>query len=519
MSANLEHLSGETYPETLEGQLAALERDETLRRFRESRERLASDPYRPLYHLSPPENSMNDPNGLCQWRGRYHLFYQFRPVGIDRVHWGHAVSDDLVGWRDLPPALYPDREMHCFSGQALVEPERVVAIYHGTESGNSIATASDPLLLNWEKHPDNPVIPIVPIDDDGRPYRVFDPCIWKQDDGYYYSLSGTYRDGEIGRDCRAVDYVFRSRDLGTWDRLGPLIDGTPNTEPGEDGAVPNFLPIGPDKHMLLFFSHKRAAQYYVGDYDSDSHRLTPQSHGRMNYGPFTVGSLHAPSATIDERGRFIAFFNVKEGIEPRGWNDVMTLPRHLSLAEDGSVRIRPASETDGLRTGGVSVGPVDIPANGETPIPQVAGRSMEIEAVIAPGEAREVGLTVLRSPDGAEQTRISLFRQDHRRFGVSSLQIDVSASSLSGDVFARSPEIGPIDLPDGDALTLRVFVDRSIVEVFANERQCLTVRVYPERDDSVGVSAFARGGGARLASMEAWQMRSIWPELAHLEGR
>ncbi len=519
MSADLEHFSGETYPETLEEQVAALKRDDTLRRFRESRESLASDPYRPLYHLSPPENSMNDPNGLCQWQGRYHLFYQFKPVGIDRVHWGHAVSDDLVAWRDLPPALYPDREHHCFSGQALVEPERVVAIYHGTESGNSIATASDPLLLNWEKHPDNPVIPIVPIDENGRPYRVFDPCIWKQDDGYYYSLSGTYRDGEIGQDCRAVDYVFRSKDLSTWDRLGPLIDGTPNTEPGEDGAVPNFLPIGPDKHMLLFFSHKRAGQYYVGDYDPDSHRLKPERHGRMNYGPFTVGSLHAPSATIDEQGRFIALFNVKEGIEPRGWNDVMTLPRHLSLADDGSLLIRPASEADGLRADRVSVGPVDIPANAEATIPRVAGKSMEIEAVIEPGDAREVGLTVLRSPDGAEQTRISLLRQDHRRFGISSLQIDVSASSLRGDVFARSPEIGPIDLADGEALTLRVFVDRSIVEVFANDRQCLTVRVYPKREDSVGVSTFARGGDARLASMTAWQMRSIWPELAHLEGR
>ena len=99
------------------------------------------------------------------------------------------------------------------------------------------------------------------------------------------------------------------------------------------------------------------------------------------------------------------------------------------------------------------------------------------------------------------------------------MQIDVSASSLRGDVFARSPEIGPIDLADGEALRLRVFVDRSIVEVFANDRQCLTVRVYPEREDSVGVSAFARGREARLASMDAWQMRSIWPDLAHLEGR
>ena len=90
---------------------------------------------RPLYHFSSPENYMNDPNGLCQWQGRYHMFYQFRPTGVDRVHWGHTVSDDLIHWRDLPPAIFPTTERDCFSGQTLVEDDRVVAIYHGTQSG------------------------------------------------------------------------------------------------------------------------------------------------------------------------------------------------------------------------------------------------------------------------------------------------------------------------------------------------------------------------------------------------
>ena len=190
---------GKTYPGTLEEQLKALQTDEGVLGFLESRERLAADPYRPLYHFSPPGNSMNDPNGLCQWRGRYHLFYQFRPEGSDRVHWGHTVSDDAVHWQDLPLALYPDKERDCFSGQTLVEPGRVIAIYHGTQSGNSLATASDPLLLNWRKHPGNPVIPIVPVNENGAPYRIFDPCIWKEEDGYY-ALSGTYKNGTPGID-------------------------------------------------------------------------------------------------------------------------------------------------------------------------------------------------------------------------------------------------------------------------------------------------------------------------------
>ena len=260
----------------LSGQLdelmAPLLQHEQVMRFAESRRRLSADRYRPGFHFSPPENFMNDPNGLCQWNGLYHLFYQFRQDGEDRVHWGHAVSPDLLRWRDLPIALYPDQEQDCFSGQTLVEQNRVISIYHGTQAGNAVATASDPLLVNWKKHPDNPVIPIVPINDDGYPYRVFDPCIWKEDDGYY-SLSGVYKDGVRSVDCVGADHVFRSTDLSSWEHLGPLVEGVYDTEPGEDYAVPNFWPIGNGKHLLLFFSHKRGGQYFVGTYDDAAHRL------------------------------------------------------------------------------------------------------------------------------------------------------------------------------------------------------------------------------------------------------
>jgi beta-fructofuranosidase len=99
------------------------------------------------------------------------------------------------------------------------------------------------------------------------------------------------------------------------------------------------------------------------------------------------------------------------------------------------------------------------------------------------------------------------------------LMIDVSQASLSPDVASRTPEIGPLYLKDGEMLHLRVFIDRSIIEVFANGRQCLTLRAYPTRKDSRGVSVFARGSEAKLVSLDAWQMKSIWPELKEQEGR
>tara|TARA_Y100000588_G_scaffold324040_1_gene356935 strand:- start:1564 stop:3132 length:1569 start_codon:yes stop_codon:yes gene_type:complete len=516
-------LYGRTFPDELEAQRSALSEDPDLADFLESRRALATDPYRPLFHFSPPQGSMNDPNGLCQWDGRFHLFYQFLPNGgspdnDNRVHWGHTVSEDLIRWTDLPPALYPTTEHHCYSGQTLVEPDRVVAMYHGTESGNSIATATDPLLLNWVKHPANPVIPMVPIDADGFPYRVFDPCIWKEDDGYY-AISGTYKDGGLRADCRAIDHLFRSSDLATWEHIGTLIEGGFHSEPGEDGAVPNFWPIGDGRHMMLFFSHKRAGQYYIGTYDRETHRLNPERFGRMNYGAFATGSLHAPSATVDDQGRYIGVFNVKEGRAGTVWTDVMTLPRHYWLRADGSLCMEPVEEVESLRGDEVIVDSMEIPGNTEIPIDMVNGKALEIQAVIDPGEAREVGIAVLRSPDGVEQTRISLLQAKPGQVGgTPRLQIDISQASLREDVYARDPEIGPLTSDPDDLLRLRVFVDRSVVEVFVGDQQCLTLRTYPSREDSAGVALFARGGPARLQSLSAWSMKSIWPELRHLEG-
>lgn len=490
-------------------------------RFAASRAALASYPHRPLYHFSTPESLLNDPNGLCQWRGNYHLFYQLGRDG--KMHWGHAVSPDLVHWRDLPIALAPTIEDQCYSGQTLVEDDRVIAMYHGTKVGNMIATASDDLLLDWTKLPENPVIPIVKTDNGGNPYRVFDPCIWKEDDGYY-ALSGTYRNGARGRDAEMVEHLFRSTDLKTWEYLGPMVTGYPFTERGEDGAVPNFWPIGNGKHLLVFFSHKRAAQYLVGDYDQTTHTFHPQTHGRFNFGPWIMGSLHAPAACLDTAGRYLAIFNVRENIsavkagQPGYWYGMMTLPRRLWLDDHDQLRMEPVPELATLRFDPAHVDAMTIPANGEVVLDTVRGKAIEIDATFEPGSAREFGLHVLRSPDGRERTTITLYMSAGGKLDRQ-IGIDVSQASLSPHVKSRSPEIAPLSFPDGEPVRLRVFVDRSIVEVFVNDTQCATVRTYPTLAESSGVSLFARGNEAKLVSLDAWQMRSIWPELEANEGK
>ncbi len=230
------------FPGTLEEQEAALATNPLMQRLIESRATYADDPHRPAYHYVNPEAMLNDPNGLCYWQGHWHLFYQAYPPEDTRQHWGHAISKDLVHWRDLPYCIYPDPEDKCFSGAALVEENRVIAMYHGTEAGNMVAISDDPLLLNWTKVGDRAVIPM-PEPDSNAPYRVFDPCIWKKD-GRYYSLSaGTKPEGPAGKPVRA-NFLFKSEDLEHWTYLHPFVEDDAFTLVGDDGACPYFWPIG-----------------------------------------------------------------------------------------------------------------------------------------------------------------------------------------------------------------------------------------------------------------------------------
>lgn len=125
------------------------------------------DPHRPIYHFLPEANWLNDPNGLIQWQGQYHVFYQYNPNGPfhGTIHWGHAVSPDLVNWRHLPVALAPtpnspDQDS-CFSGCAVDNNGVATFIYTGVRGEDQlacVATSTAELLINWQKYAGNPVI-------------------------------------------------------------------------------------------------------------------------------------------------------------------------------------------------------------------------------------------------------------------------------------------------------------------------------------------------------------------------
>ena len=522
-----------------DSKLAQLGPEGMLQRFANSRQKLAADPYRPLYHFVSPESRLNDPNGLCFWRGHWHLFYQGFPPEDMRPHWGHAVSTDLIHWRDLPYAIKPGPENGSWSGSTLVEDDRVIAMYHGHQLGNMVAVSRDALLLHWEKVTGSTVIPNpCPIWERttgeekmpgvlGNPVPagainfVYDPCIWKKD-GIYYSISGgTLPHGPSGRRTRA-EFLYRSRDLVTWEYMHPFMEEDMFGLPGDDGGCPYFWPIG-DRHILLHFSHMSGAHYLLGDYDTERDKFVVTYGGRFTFGAWYPGGVHAPTATPDGKGGVVTLFNINPAKPTPGWDQIMSLPRCLTLTGRDELAIEPVGGIESLRHGHQPVAAQTLPANQELVLDGVQGNAIEIVAEIDPGNAQMVELNVLRSPGREEFTRIAFFRgrgyvdwdrsdgwARHVESRDSLVSVDTSYASELPDVESRAPETAPVYLEPDEALKLHVFIDKSVVEVFANARQCLAVRAYPGRPDSTGVSLRAQGADATLRSLDVWQMRTIY---------
>ena len=481
--------------------------------------KLASDPYRPAYHYLAPAEWMNDPNGTIFWKGRYHVFYQYNPNGAfhGTIHWAHASSEDLVHWADHPIALAPgpdgpDRE-HCYSGAAFVNMDGVPTfIYHGVPDGICIATSTDDMLEVWDKHPANPIIPNPGPSDE---YRIGGaPCAWVEGDTYY-AITGN------SRNAPDTAYLFRSKDLASWEYMHPFYEGGRFTEWGEDCGCPDFFRLN-DKHVLFFTSHPRGAQAYIGSYAN--HRFVPERHKRLALGEEGRPGVYNEGLTLlDGDGRRVLFGRMHEGRyghvqRASGWAGILALPMVLSLSNDGDLMMAPVPELEKLRRDHKHIENVLLGSGSVVPLDEISGDRLEIRAVFEWETAEEFGLKVCCSPDGEEQTLVrfntnpwTANRPPRDLRLLKELILDVTRSSTNPEVSSRDSQRCTFQHPHGKSLELRVFVDRSVVEVFANGLHYLAKRIYPARRDSLGVELFAIGGTARLRSMDVWQLDAIWP--------
>ena len=492
----------EVYPESLSEQINALEDSGQLAEFRKYREEHHNDPWEPAYHFSAPDGVINDPNGLSIWEGKMHMFYQAYPPEDFRQHWGHTVSSDMVNWVDLPLAIYPGLEHAVFSGSALVEEDRVIAMYHGTRAGNMIATSSDPLLLNWTKHPDNPVIEIMPGSEDGKPYRIFDPFIWREDDGYY-ALSGTYYGPEFthndGRSNQMVEHLFFSQDLARWTYIGELLDDYTLIERGNDGACPYFWPIG-NKHVLFFFSHQTGPYALVGDYDKRIHKFTPKKKVKFNYGPLGCSSLQAPCLCPDNNGGLYLVFNTKDANHTLIRKGTMTIMMHVTLENDELI-IRPVENVKKLWDKEEIKKDVLVKAFDTIKL-DTRSNMLDLNLSIDMKDSRAVTVKLLASDDGREYTSITIYKIGRNEGGSIPpklcIAVDSTNASLCPDIQGRMPEACEIPSIKDGVVELRILVDKCILDIFANNRQYLMQMVYPTLPDANEISITSIGNDASV---------------------
>jgi beta-fructofuranosidase len=477
-----------------------------------SRQHLAHDWHRPQYHYLPPANWLNDPNGLIQWHGLYHLFYQHNPHGAyhARIHWGHAVSRDLVHWQDWPIALTPSPGEHdeagCWSGCAVNNHGVPTLLYTGVEPQVVCAATSSDELRTWQKHPANPLLTGPPAEiDAGGDFR--DPYVWR-DAGAWTMLMGTRHAG------KGLILLYSSEDLVHWEYLHPLLSGhQPQLASLWTGSIwecPNLVSLA-DQHVVIisFQDHEQQhllhSGYFVGRYQN--RQFSPGQFGLVDYGD----CFYAPQVMVDEQGRRLMWGWLRESRPAAaqvaaGWSGVMSLPRLLSLRADGRLGMEPAPELTVLRSSAFELRNVSLSQASSRLLEHLRGDCLEILAEFELGQvsgaAGAFGLKVCCSPDDAEQTWIGY------NPSLGQLEIRRDQASLNPETDG-SPVVVPFELAPGQTLSLRIFLDGSVIELFANGWACLATRIYPTRPDSLGLRLYGESPKVFLKSLTVWPMRSI----------
>lgn len=424
-----------------------------------------TDQHRPQYHFSAPQQWINDPNGLIHWNGEYHLFYQYNPHAAywGAMHWGHAVSRDLITWHDLPLALAPDMPYDkdgVFSGCAIVHNGKPVIVYTGVSNPDQLPCLAyaDDAMRSFTKAPENPVIRARP---DNLVHDFRDHTMW-HDGTWWYQVLGS------GDGTRAVAPLFRSTDLLNWEYLGRLIESSDTTNE-QLYECPDFFASG-DKHVFITSPlPMRRVIYMSGEFDG--RRFTPRQRNLVDHGM----SFYAPQSFTDANGRRIMIgWCQEQGGEQLnralGWSGVMTLPRILSLDTQGHMRYTVAPEVKALEGDTLVHGRGLNLTQAQTLMGHVAGDALVIRATLSQASTAE--FVVRHDPISGERTSI---RWEHE---TNELVCDMSRSSLNQNS-SRDIYRAPLHALDRETLTLSIYVDRSIIEIYAGDYTVCSLRVYP----------------------------------------
>ena len=475
---------------------------------------------RPAYHFTAPTNWLNDPNGLIKVDGEYHLFYQYNPTqplwGF--IHWGHAVSSDLVHWTDLPVALAPDAVLGMpFSGSAVVDSRDtsglcrenaascvvLVFTHSGAPQVQSVAVGDRQTRL-FQPYHSNPVLPNPGVTD----FR--DPKVFYFEPTHQWIMvlaAGTHFS------------FYGSDNLKTWQHLSDCIPARPLEGVLE---VPDLfeLPVanepGTTRWVLKFDTNPggryggSGARYLIGQFDG--RRFVPDA-GTLDrwvdFGAdFYAATSFANMPVDDDRRIWVGWMSnwAYASLLPTGpWRGALTIPREVGIVRDqDGYRLvqRAARELAALRAGDPVLDLSDEPLSGRSiDLQNVHGDALEISMTIEPGTTGEVSLFLRES--ARQFTKVGYDQSRHVLF--------VDRSSSGNDVLrdTLSPRHeAPLEPDASGAITVTVFLDRSSVEVFGNDGRAVLTDIILTSDDGIGMHLDTDGGIAHLRSLRMWSLRS-----------
>jgi sucrose-6-phosphate hydrolase SacC (GH32 family) len=450
---------------------------------------LYNEQYRPQFHFTAQKNWLNDPNGLVYYEGEYHLFFQHNPSGIQwgDMHWGHAVSTDLIHWTELDLALKPDEMGTMYSGSAVVDWRNTSGLQKGSivplvalytaAGGENPESAGKPFTQclahssdfgrTWIKYAGNPVIPHVV--GSNRDPKV----IWN--DVLHCWLMALYLDGS--------DFaLFSSPNLKDWVRIQTL------NFPGLS-ECPDLFPLclegDPSEQYWLFFGAN--GHYHIGRLEGRSF-ISLHGPNRLDYGAnFYAVQTYSDIPAHDGRRIQIAWLAVGNYPE-MPFNQQLSIPCVLTLRrnEDGLQVYRyPVSELRQLRHNTLCLGDIELRPD-TTQVIDKSGDLLDIEADIA--------------------------AQAKGRLTFSVRGIEVTYDFESQIVICQGHE-GPLK-PENGRIELRILVDRSSLEIFGNGgRLSMTFCILPN-SDKPSIELLSTDEPACINSLHIHEMKSCWPQSA-----
>ena len=459
--------------------------------------------YRNIYHLMGEIGWINDPNGFIYYKEEYHLFYQHNPfeTKAGNMFWGHAKSKDLVKWEYCPLAIAPDQDYDkngCFSGTSIEYDDQLVLMYTGHSEDTleeskiirevqCLAYSSDG--ISFEKYENNPVISSLQLPENAKKEDFRDPKIWKKDNVYYCLVASKNQNGY------GQLLLYKSKNIEQWEYIGTVLENKGNL--GEMWECPDLFTIN-ERDMIIVspmyletynykFENVFSSLYFIGKMNYDTKNFDIIDMDEIDSG----FDFYAPQTTIDHHGRriMVAWMqlwkrNIPTDDLKHGWTGSMTLPREITI-ENGKLIQRPMKEIEKYRKN--SIGYKNLLLDGKKNLEKVNGQTIELACSVNLKDSKRFGIKLMKGIK--EETILSY---DCLR-KVLSLDRSKSGEKIRS-IEEEYSHIRHLKLElEKNLLDLRIFLDRSSIEIFINNGvHTMTSTVYP-KEESNGIEFFSEG--------------------------